>query len=72
MSPPWANRPEDSDVEAWHDPRGRLTDDDLSHVKDNLEAWVRKARRELDNLVIVEALREGGVSEETIAEVLET
>ena len=59
-------------MEAWHDPRGRLTDGDSSFVIENLEAWVRKARRELDNLVVVEALREGGVSEETIAEVLET
>ena len=56
------------------EPRGRrrqvASPDFLQLVVANLEQWVREARREMDNALVTEALREAGVSEATIANVL--
>ena len=58
------------DPEPWGQRRPVASPDFLLVVKANLELWVREARRELDNALVTEVLREAGVSEATIDDVL--
>jgi len=54
----------DTDVDAWHDPRGPVKDDgDLSHVAANLNLWVDQA---IDARVRAEAEGLDLLSEEAI------
>jgi hypothetical protein len=56
--------------EPWGRRRVVASPEFLQLVEANLELWVREARQRMDNVIVVEALREAGVSEATIASVL--
>lgn len=56
--------------EPWGRRRRVATPEFLEMVVANLELWVLQARQERDAVIVTEALRAAGVSEETISDVL--